>query len=82
MAQTLIRTVADFDLPVWDAALKSVDVALSTPQGRERDTLGWLTNICAPALAKQIAKSPNTDVLGDFWHALRQSLRELGIEPD
>lgn len=80
MAQTLIRGVADFALVDWQAALSSRDVALSTPQGKDRDTFGWLIKICAPALAKTIAKKPNEDVMGEFWLALQRELRERGLD--
>lgn len=82
MAQTLIRTVANVDHEVWDAAMRSVNVALTLPQGKQRDTLGWLVKVCAPALAKEIAKSPSGGVLGDFWDALRRSLSEYGLDAE
>lgn len=80
MAQTLIRNVADFNLAAWDVAMLSRDVGLSIPQGKEKDTLGWLVKICAPALAKQIAKNPNKDVMGWFTHALRSELQLKGLD--
>lgn len=80
MAQTLIRGQADFDLETWNAALSSVDVGIGIPRGRERDTFGWLTKVCAPALAKEIAKHPNARVLDEFWDALRSALREQGVD--
>lgn len=80
MAQTLIRSVADFNNDVWQAALGSVDMALTASQTRERDTLGWLVKICAPALAKQIALKPNEDVMGQFATALRGELQQRGLD--
>jgi hypothetical protein len=79
MAQTLIRGVANFDMQNWIIALESKDVHLSIPQGKERDTLGWLVKICAPALAKTIAKNPSKDVLGEFWNALESELNQRGL---
>lgn len=79
MAQTLIRGVANFDLENWNIALDSIDVALSTPQGKDRDTLGWLVKICAPSLAKTIAKYPAKDVMGEFFNALESELNSRGL---
>jgi len=80
MAKTLIRGQADFDIQAWQDALNSEYVGLSAPQGRERDTFGWLIKQAAPALAKEIAKRPNEPVIDQFWNALRVALRERGIE--
>lgn len=80
MAQTLIRSVADFNNDVWDAALGSVDMALTVSKTTDRDTLGWLVRICAPALAKQIALKPNEDILGMFATALRDELQQRGLD--
>jgi len=80
MAQTLIRNVADFDLERWDASLASENVSLSVPQGKDRDTFGWLMRICAPALAKTIQKFPDRDVLGEFQIALENELYSRGID--
>jgi len=82
MAQTLIRGVCNFDHPSWQAAIGARDVALATPQGKERDTFGWLVKICAPALAKTIAKNPSQDVMGEFWNALRRELQERGLDAE
>lgn len=80
MARTLIRGQADFNLANWDAALSSEIVELAIPQGRQRDTFGWLVKQCAPALAKEIAKHPDEPILDEFWDALRIALRDRGIE--
>jgi hypothetical protein len=79
MAQTLIRSVADFDLENWTIALDSRDVPLAIPQGKDKDTLGWLIKTCAPSLAKEIARRPNHDVLGEFWIALQTELNSRGL---
>lgn len=80
LAKNLLRQQADFNLESWNIALSSGVVEFGIPHGRERDTFGWLTKVCAPALAKEIAKRPNSPVLDEFWEALRQSLRERGID--
>lgn len=78
LARTLIRGQADFNLENWDAALSSESVALALPKARERNTLGWLIDVCAPALAKEIDKNPSVDVLEGFWNALADELRKRG----
>ena len=80
MAQTLIRNVADFTMDNWNIALASRDVALSIPQGKDKDTLGWLIKVCAPSLAKQIEKNPSRDVMGEFANALRLELQSRGLD--
>jgi hypothetical protein len=80
MAQTLIRNVADFTMENWQISLASRNVELSIPQGKDRDTFTWLVKICAPSLAKTIAKNPTKDVIGEFWNALRVELRERGLD--
>lgn len=80
MARTLIRGQADFNIARWQVALASETVELAIPQGRRRDTLGWLIKQCAPALAKEIAKHPDEQILDEFWDALRVALRDRGIE--
>jgi hypothetical protein len=79
MALTLTKGVADFNLAAWDAALGGDLVDFSFPQGKQRDTFGWLVNICAPALAKEIALHPSDNVLDQFWDALRSNLSKQGI---
>jgi len=79
LACTLIKGMANIDHPSWVLAMECEPLVLALPQGRERDTFGWLVKICAPALARQIALRPNDDVLDMFWNALRASLRERGI---
>lgn len=80
MAQTLISDMANFNHASYQTALRTERVELAAPQGRERDTFGWLMKVCAPALAKEIAKRPNSPVIDEFWDALRAALRERGIE--
>lgn len=80
MAQTLIRNHCNFDIPAWETALLSRDVNLSIPQGKQKDTFGWLIKVCAPALAKEIEKRPKSPVIDEFWNALRRELRERGID--
>jgi len=80
MACTLIRGTANIVHPSWAWAMDSESVVLTIPQGKERDTFGWLVNVCAPALAKQIALHPNDGVLDTFWEALRVELRERGVD--
>lgn len=80
MARTLIRGVADFNIPAWDAAMESDNLVLSIPQGRQRDTVRWLLDTCAPALAKEIKKRPKEPVIDQFLEALRQRLNELGLD--
>lgn len=80
MAKTLIRTVAHFKLPVWEYVMSSDDVTLTLPKQSDRDTMGWLVRICAPALAKQIAKKPSQRILEDFWDALRMALVKEGVD--
>lgn len=79
-ASTLVRTLVDFKVAEWVLALDSRSVQLSIPKKTERDTLGWLIKSCAPALAKEIAKRPTDDVIGQFWDALRSELYGLGID--
>lgn len=80
MAQTLIRAVADWNMDAWNVALTSETVSLSIPQGKDKDTLGWLKNVCAPSLAKQIALHPTKDVMGEFMLALRNELYLRGLQ--
>lgn len=80
MALGLVKGVADFNVRNWDIALKGEVVGLSFPQGKERDTMGWLTKIVAPALAKQIAKRPSDDVMSEFWNALKRALAEYNLD--
>jgi hypothetical protein len=80
MAQTLIRTVADFTMENWNVALDSENVPLSIPQGKDKDTFGWLIRTCAPSLAKTIAKYPSRDIMGEFTIALRNELRLRGLD--
>lgn len=80
MAIGLAKGVADFNLPAWDYALRGERVGLAIPQGKEKDTFGWLVKVCAPALAKEIEKRPSDDVLMAFWDALRVELGKRGIE--
>jgi len=79
MALGLAKGVADFNLESWDTALVGSSVGFSIPQGKERDTFGWLVKVCAPSLAKEIEKRPKDDVLGAFWDALRAELGARGI---
>jgi hypothetical protein len=79
MARTLLFGVADFNLPAWEIGLNGVLVEFSIPQGKRRDTFGWLIKVCAPALAKEIAKHPKEDILDTFWDALRLELGKQGV---
>ncbi|HEY9758947.1 MAG TPA: replication initiation factor domain-containing protein [Oculatellaceae cyanobacterium] len=81
MARTLVMGTANFDNAAWRAIVSGNTVEFSLPQGKDRDTYGWLVNVVAPSLAKEIAKRPNHDVLGDFWDALRRELNQRGIVP-
>lgn len=80
MAKTLIKTVASFRVDAWDEIMLSREVGLSLPKPSERDTLGWLVRVAAPALAKQMHKKASQDVLGAFWDALREELNKLGMD--
>jgi len=80
MAQTLIRDHAPFDYPNYRTALGTERVELVLPQGRVKDTYGWLLDVCAPSLAKEIEKRPSEDVLGEFWNALKRELYQRGID--
>jgi hypothetical protein len=80
MAQTLIRNVANWKADRWKEALDCRDMALSIPQGKDKDTVGWLVKTCAPALAKQIAKYPKRDVMTEFANALRAELQSRGLD--
>lgn len=80
MAQALIRGCADFTMENWNTALAGRDVAISIPQGKDKDTLGWLIKVCAPSLAKQIEKYPSRDVMGEFASALRLELQSRGLD--
>lgn len=80
MAQTLIRQHAAFDQPAYLAALESRTIELSIPQGKEKDTLGWLLKIVAPSLAKQIKKYPHENVYDEFMNALRRELNDRGLD--
>jgi len=79
MAQTLIRQHAGFNHPAYIAAMSSKTVELSIPQGKAKDTVGWLVSVAAPSLAKQMEKYPNEDILGEFMNALRRELSERGF---
>jgi len=79
MARGLLLGVADFNIPSWEAAFNGHTVALSIPQGKEKDTFGWLIKQCVPSLAKEIARRPEEPVLEQFWGALRDALALQGI---
>src|SRR5689334_6433425 len=79
MALGLVKGVADFDLAAWDRSLSGNVVGFSLPQGKARDTFGWLVKVCAPALAKEIEKHPKEGVLDAFWGALKAELGARGI---
>jgi hypothetical protein len=79
MARGLLLGVADFNIPAWDTAFNGSVVALSFPQGKEKDTFAWLIKQCVPSLAKEIAKRPLEPVLEQFWDALRGALFVQGI---
>jgi len=80
LASSLIKTMVDFNTPVWQSALSATQVSLAIPKKTERDTLAWLVNSCAPALARVIAEKPNVDVLGLFYDALKSELSRRSIE--
>lgn len=80
MARALAKGVADFDLAAWDFALRGDVVGMAIPKSKERDTVGWLVKVCAPALAKQMALKPSQNVLDEFLDALRREMRERGLE--
>lgn len=77
---SLVRTLVDFDVPDWSDALAAHKVEISLPKKTERDTFGWLIKACAPALAKEIARRPSEDVVGEFWNALRRELYHRGVD--
>ena len=80
MACTLIKGTADISHPAWAIAMECEPMVLTMPQGKRKDTLGWLVNVCAPALAKQIVLKPHEAVLDEFWDALRKELLERGVD--
>jgi len=79
MAKTLVLGVVDFNIPAWNAAFNGLPVDFSIPQGKDKDTFGWLLKQCVPSLAKEIAKRPLEPVLAQFWDALRDELAALGV---
>lgn len=81
MARTLIRGTADFSLPQWQAALYGRDVYLSQPQGKARDTMGWLLKSAAPALAKEILKRPKHAILEEFLSVVERHIKRMSEVP-
>jgi hypothetical protein len=81
-AATLIRSMVDFDNAAWTFALDSDEVQTGMPKQTERDTLKWLVDACAPALAKQIIAKPSEDILEVFWSALREELAKRGVSTE
>lgn len=82
LSATLVKTMVDFNVRDWSDALDCKSVEISIPKKTDKDTLGWLIKSCAPALAKEIAKRPQDDVIGQFWDALRGELYGLGINTE
>lgn len=82
MARGLLLGVADFAIPAWERAFSGGVVGASFPQGKDKDTFGWLIKQCVPALARQIAMRPGEPVLDQFWDALREELTKHGISSE
>lgn len=82
MARALVTGVANFNIPAWEDCFERDVVDFSIPQGKQRDTFHWLVKVCAPSLAREIAKRPKDDVLQSFWDALRLELGKRGIPTD
>lgn len=81
MARGLVLGHVDFKSAGWRAGMHGEITQFSLPQGKDKDTFGWLLKSVVPALAKEIAKHPTESILDQFWDALRDRLREQGIEP-
>lgn len=79
MARGLVLAQADFKSPAWRAGMHGEITNFSLPQGKDRDTFGWLLKSVVPALAKEILKRPKDDVLDQFWNALSEKLSEMEI---
>lgn len=79
-ASELMRGMVNFKGETWSAALSQRRVEISIPKQTERDTLRWLTDITAPALARLISERPSEDILGLFVTALRRELLQKGID--
>ena len=70
----LCKTMVDFKVSQWTEALSSEEVALSIPKKTARDTIGWLVNQVAPALAKCVLENPNYDVMDEFHQAVQTEI--------
>jgi hypothetical protein len=71
---TLVSSMVSFTSNVWSAALQSDRVELAIPKKTERDTVGWLINQIAPALAKCVLDNPNYDVLEQFNQSVQMEI--------
>lgn len=71
LASVLIRTVADYNLGAWNAALACKDVGFALPNKTDSDTMGWLLTVAAKSLAKQMLKHEERSIIDDFWQAVQ-----------
>jgi len=82
LASSLMRAMADFNVPAWVASHNSEKVAIGIPKKGKTDTLKWLIDVCAPSLAKTIALKPTEPILEMFWAQLKHELKAYNIHAE
>lgn len=80
MSRTLIRGQANFNNAIWGVAMESQNVGLAVSKSKEKDTMKWLCEQCAPALARLVEENPSRDILNEFAARLRDELGKRGID--
>ncbi len=67
----LIKSIVDFDTPIWRAIMGDLAVGIGKAQQNEPDTVAWLLTQVAPAMGKYLQKTNDNDLLEKFLTIVR-----------
>ena len=77
----LLRGLIDFPtIPLWGEILKAEKQYTPQSQKKETNTMKWLLDQCAPALAREMILGGNTEPMDKFIQAVHDRLFELKSE--